>query len=1231
MDNETKFTSSKKNSENDIKSLNNTLNKPPIQKSLSKVKSFAEVDCSSFKNNILESFNDNFKSSKTNCNLNLNTLKKDSDELIITKKKNYYKSSKDVNPAKISKNIKHKLLKMTKIIKPKIKLKINKSLTFKRRGSAPFSHSLSKMYSLYISNKKMLKKTKSRTPKNFNSSKKLLIPKHEQKYRCLNQKNILYDSLDDNELDDEDDDNIIEMGSLFISIYDIFLTFCSYYCLLFIPIVLAKSDCFCKKIIFFQKILNYFTDIIYIIDIILSSFRSYYNYEMKLINNNKKIIRNYIRTDLFFDLIESIPVFSISEYICSKKINFMCEQYSMPVNDILLKIASILKIFKTFKVNNHRKNRVAEYFQNSIYFENAFHLFKNFFIYILFLHLLICVHIFLGIQRYPNWILLTNTIDDGLSSKYISSFYFMITTMTTVGYGDILCVSFIERIFQIILLTIGTILYSFLISKVGNYIRDQSHLQAKLEQDKAILEEIRLAYPEMSFKLYSKINKYLTSKFTKSKKSENSILINSLPETIKYTIVFKVHQKTIQNFKFFKKCHNSQFIMEALSYFDQVIYKKGDILIKEGQIINNITFVKDGRLSLEASVDLEDPVTSIENYLTKNFKDISKEEDKIRQMENNKFENTVVSINPELSLDDLQKKINTLIFDNNKKTDTSLSEFESSEKLNSTDILDTSKDMINEDIFNNNFQHLKILDIRKNEHFGDVYVFLQKPAPLSLKVKSKISEIYLLQKNNAMALNQSYPNIWRKIQNRSYHNLISIKYRTFKILKSFCENQIQLSQKQFSNLYNIMTNGTIVPAQVKTSFITYKTNLKNTLKIFQNVAAKRFKTKGFVGFRKESNFVSKRASAMFNFSGNKVCSSFIKNINNKNNMKINQIKKPSIALKFGFRKNSACLSPPLKKKEVPKLFNEILSNGKKLNKFYDNPSTKSYQKLSSITSLRVLNKINNSMCSDNKRKLSENKSPERKSIQNSQFNETLQDIEKRCSFIESSIRNSCINFINENKKQIFDNNTLQSSFCESFEIKSSYQNVNLLSNEKLINNEIYQKEFNELIEKFFSNKKSNKTVNRKNFSFQTFEQSNTLKKDEKKISSKDNLDSSSEIGTLRNSAKVLKLAVYDNKERTLQKLKVNEKKINNGSENMLKQHTIAYSLDSKKDSEKNLLKSLFNANKKKDIDNDDKIYISILRNKTYSVFKKKENLEIDRKTKKDLYINLNKFKLSDKG
>ena len=73
-------------------------------------------------------------------------------------------------------------------------------------------------------------------------------------------------------------------------------------------------------------------------------------------------------------------------------------------------------------------------------------------------------------------------------------------------------------------------------------------------------------------------------------------------------------------------------------------------------------------------------------------------------------------------------------------------------------------------------------------------MFLQKPSPFTLKVKSRIAEILLLRKNDAIIISKAFPNIWKRIYNKSYHNMVSIKEATFKkiIILIFIIRQIKL-------------------------------------------------------------------------------------------------------------------------------------------------------------------------------------------------------------------------------------------------------------------------------------------------------------------------------------------------------------------------------------------------------------------------------------------------------
>ena len=79
-------------------------------------------------------------------------------------------------------------------------------------------------------------------------------------------------------------------------------------------------------------------------------------------------------------------------------------------------------------------------------------------------------------------------------------------------------------------------------------------------------------------------------------------------------------------------------------------------------------------------------------------------------------------------------------------------------------------------IYNKNKKEIKIIDLRRNEHFGDILMILNEKSPVAVKVKSKKAELFFLQKTEATEISNRYSNIWKRIVKRSLHNMKQIKY-----------------------------------------------------------------------------------------------------------------------------------------------------------------------------------------------------------------------------------------------------------------------------------------------------------------------------------------------------------------------------------------------------------------------------------------------------------------------
>lgn len=89
------------------------------------------------------------------------------------------------------------------------------------------------------------------------------------------------------------------------------------------------------------------------------------------------------------------------------------------------------------------------------------------------------------------WIYRYNYQNKPTYDQYIASIYFIITTVTTVGYGDFHAHTVSERIFGCGLMIIGVVSYTMAISYLTSLISARDRRMAKMMQKMDILESMR--------------------------------------------------------------------------------------------------------------------------------------------------------------------------------------------------------------------------------------------------------------------------------------------------------------------------------------------------------------------------------------------------------------------------------------------------------------------------------------------------------------------------------------------------------------------------------------------------------------------------------------------------------------------------------------------------------------------------------------------------------------------
>ena len=745
-----------------------------------------------------------------------------------------------------------------------------------------------------------------------------------EKFRILTQKKLVYDSLDDEEMvEDAVFDNFyLYPENKIIYIIDALILFSTFWSMIYKPLNLVLNNCDIKDTINsfnFENITNIFIDLLFVCDLIINFFKSFYNFDEQLITKSEKIFLHYIKGYFIIDLISAIPYYSMIKIISYKNHQNMImpinctKYYNHVINDKyqMIELLKLVKLIKCISSNNIVSNYITGELNEISFFEDWSFLLSNIFILLLVFHLTACIHIFVSSTTFPNWIIQKGLQTSPFIEVYLSSIYFLITTVTSVGYGDIIGSSFTEIIFQIFLLMIGIIAYSWLISSLSNYVQENNKQNEVFNQKISLLNEIKLEHPKMTKELYDKIHLHLEY-INLGQKKDKSSLINVLPHTIQKSLLYEMYKPIIENFNFFKDFKNSEFVNRVISKLKPVLAVKNDLLLEQDEIIEDTIFVKQGRLSLEVKIDAEHPEKSVEKLLNEEyFFGIENNEVYQKSTFGGVFNMTVNNMNQSF----VNKKNLYNLYSGNTNNDNNNKRIKS--------IITNTKgenEILKHPNISNNYIHLRILDIRKNEHFGALLMFLNKRSPLILRVKTKKAELFFLKKIDAIEISTSYPNIWKRVNKKSFHNLKEIKNIMKKIIKHFCETygiDFDFGTKIYNNLSRININELnkkIIPDLNSNRMIGNKFNIlhnrlmdprrgsvdvyKAQLKMFQHFPKQR-QTIILTKTNKEKD-IEELVPEKFEINNRLYIN---KNTNNKNKLEDNNIDSPKLKINRTFKKN----------------------------------------------------------------------------------------------------------------------------------------------------------------------------------------------------------------------------------------------------------------------------------------------------------------------------------------
>ncbi len=295
----------------------------------------------------------------------------------------------------------------------------------------------------------------------------------------------------------------------------------------------------------------------------------------QLITSHRAIARRYLRSWFVLDVIATIPFtwfFSAIRYASLNRV---------------LRFTRLARLFKLFGSTKTLNRARKLNFLNPAFMR----LFLLVFWILVAAHLIACGWILIdGPGQYMNGHAASN------GEVYLEAFYWTVTTLTTIGYGDITPSEPVQFIYVIIVMLTGAAIYGFIIGNIANIIANIDVAKSQF-REKVETVDTFLKYRSIPASLQKRIHEYYDYLWESRRGYEESKLLMDLPTSLKTQVAFFLNQDIIEKVPIFKNADKT-LIRDVILNLKPVIYTPGDNVVSYGEIGYEMYFISQGEVDV---------------------------------------------------------------------------------------------------------------------------------------------------------------------------------------------------------------------------------------------------------------------------------------------------------------------------------------------------------------------------------------------------------------------------------------------------------------------------------------------------------------------------------------------------------------------------------------------------------------------------------------------------------
>lgn len=195
------------------------------------------------------------------------------------------------------------------------------------------------------------------------------------------------------------------------------------------------------------------------------------------------------------------------------------------------------------------------------------------------------------------WILIIDPVpDETKTSSYIKALYWTITTLTTIGYGDITPQTDTQRLFAMVVMIIGAGMYGYIIGNIANLLANIDYAKTVFTEK---MERINtfLKYRKIPESLQENIYQYYSYVWKNKKGFDESDIMNELPSSLRMKISLYLNAEVFDKIPIFAGASDSM-IADFVVRLKPVIFTPNDYIIKKGERGDCLYFISRGQVEV---------------------------------------------------------------------------------------------------------------------------------------------------------------------------------------------------------------------------------------------------------------------------------------------------------------------------------------------------------------------------------------------------------------------------------------------------------------------------------------------------------------------------------------------------------------------------------------------------------------------------------------------------------